>query len=175
MKRALLLILVMMCCSIMTIDVWADPPANDDCANAADAGILVAGVPVQLTGTTVDATQDCMTGTWPEAWIKFTVSSCMDVTIDFCDDGNFVMEVPQELYEECPCNSASYMQEIVSCPNGNSSLTWTDLGVGTYYYAIYALNNEGGSYTVTITGVDCRLRRPMMTALMPFRSPRLPI
>jgi hypothetical protein len=155
MKRLLYLKAILLLCGILTAGAFADPPPNDDCINADNAGTLVAGVPVQLTGTTVGATQDCMMSFWPEVWIKFTLDGCMDVTIDFCDDENSVFEVSNELYAECPCMTGIYADGQNSCPNSNPSIYWYNLGAGTYYYAIYAAFGEGSPYTINVTGSEC--------------------
>jgi len=136
----------------------ADPPANDDCVNADDAGTLTSGIPVQMDGTTLDATEDCVEFWVPEVWIKFTITSCMDVTIDYCDDENDVMESSSVLFDGCPCDDPFSSNEWHGCAsNSNPARTWYDLNPGTYYYAILETeeDDKGAPYTINITGVNC--------------------
>ncbi len=149
-----MLILVLLCC-VMITPVLADPPPNNDCANADDAGTLVEGYPVQLTGTTVEATVDCSSFWDPEVWIKFTLSSCMDVTIDYCDyEGDFY-GAESKLFDDCPCDAGDvYNGNWLQCPNMNPSLTWSNLGAGTYYFPVMGYNG-GSPYTINIAGVSC--------------------
>jgi hypothetical protein len=156
MKKAMIVIMAVISCSLMAATVWADPPANDLCANATDAGILAAGIPVQLAGTTAEATQDCMMGVWPEVWIKFTVPSCMDVTIDFCNDNNQINGPATSLFTDCSCNASLNSQSYTTCSHGsNPIITWNNLAAGTYYYPIYNFVMMNNPYTVNITGTAC--------------------
>ncbi len=156
MKRELFLIKVVILFCVMTICVLADPPANDDCVNADDAGTLVSGSTVQLTGTTVDATQDCGYNSNSEVWVKFTLAGCMDVTIDFCDDPSIVTEWSYVLYDGCPCdNSTTFDYAEVCGSSSNYSRTWHSMEAGTYYYSILQPHRSPGPYTVNVTGIDC--------------------
>ncbi len=156
MKKALILTLILTLCCLLPVGVLADPPPNDDCAYATDAGTLVAGETEQLSGTTIDATDDCGEDSVPEVWVKFTIESCMDVTIDFCDDPSNPTSSSSIVYGGCPCNNASYASEWGICSSNDSpSLTWNGLQAGTYYYSIEDNDGKAGSYVVNITGVDC--------------------
>jgi hypothetical protein len=152
-----ILILMLIFCCITGEAVLADPPLNDDCWNADDAGTLLSGLPVQLSGTSVDATQDCMMDyPMPEVWVKFTITDCMSITIDYCDDPLSHADYANMLYTECPCdNSSIYASNQENCTNNGRLFTWNYLEAGTYYYPILADNFIGAAYTINITGEDC--------------------
>jgi hypothetical protein len=139
---------------ILSIGEIPPAPANDSCINATDAGVLELGVPVQLVGTTVSATTDCLYGYSGEVWIKFTVSSCLSITLDFCNDENMVTDFSQVLYGDCSCNIVAY-PNAVRGDCGNPQVTWYNLEPGTYYYPIPQPQSGGTSYTVNITGSEC--------------------
>jgi hypothetical protein len=155
MKNTFILTLVVLLSFLIASIAIADPPGNDNCADAYDMGTLVAGSPAQHGGSLVDATQDCMFSNGAEVWAKFTVTSCMDVTIDFCDDPGMYWDAPGYLFTECPCSGMINYNERDNCTsNNNPSLTWMGLEAGTYYYPIWSdFGNE--SYVVNVTGVDC--------------------
>ncbi len=158
MKKVLLFILIPISFCAITSYALADPPANDDCIDATDAGTLSAGMPVQLSGSLIDATNDCQNVWYPEVWIKFTITSFMDVTIDYCDDANYLFEASSVLFSDCPCGSAIDYSLWDHCPLGNPSYTWYGLSAGTYYYPIggvWGSTEKAGSYTINITGDNC--------------------
>ncbi len=152
MKRQLLLILTAAICSVFAVATFADPPVNDDCVNATDAGTLTSGVTEQLSGSVVDATPECMTN---EVWVKFTIADCMDVTIDFCDSPDNIMMSSNIVYDDCPCLGEHQTIAMDQCNNYNPIYTWYNLAAGTYYYYIDAMGMMGENYIVNITGEDC--------------------
>ena len=139
----------------LTISAAIVIPPNDNCANADDAGTLTSGMPVQLTGTSEGSSRDCTRNPYSEVWVKFTLSACMNVTINYCDDSNFSGQASTQLYPDCTCHATISSNRTTSCPGGNPSLTWFNLTSGIYYFPILANNNVGGPYTINITGVDC--------------------
>jgi hypothetical protein len=143
-------------CALIT-PVLADPPVNDDCADATDAGTLINGETADLTGAVTDAGQDCDSTDGAEVWVKFTINDCMDVTIDFCETVNYVADMAASyLFDECPCGNKIDASNDGSCLNYNPEFIWYNLPAGTYYYPIIAGAVTGdGTYTISITGEDC--------------------
>ncbi len=155
MKKLFWVVFVIGLCLILNNTASADPPANDDCVNADDAGTLVSDSTVQLSGSLIEATQDCMNNYYAEVWVKFTLTDCMDVTIDFCNNSIDVMEFSDYVFGECPCGDMTYRSVQNYCSsNYNSALTWYGLSAGTYYYSIWSTGSSD-SYVVNITGTDC--------------------
>ena len=151
----------------LSIGPLPDPPVNDNCSDADDAGTLQTDVTRQLTGTTFGATQDCPYNNQPEVWIKFTVPVCMNITIDFCDDENYVGETQDKLYTDCTFENSFYASSMVNCENGNPSYNYYGIEAGTYYYPIIA-SSSGGPYTVNITGVECPSQDPDFVVEAPY-------
>ncbi len=156
MRKLFLLSVILIFSCFSAADIYADPPPNNDCVNATDAGTLSLDTPVQLTGTTVEATPYCESLIQDDAWIKFTITSCMDIIIDFCDDPNKVDEFGTFLFADCSCDIfANYNQVVNSCLNGNPSISWYGLEAGTYYYRIIPPEGLGDSYVLNIVGTEC--------------------
>lgn len=158
MKKYLSILLILIACTFMCEMALADPPANNSCDNAFDAETLSTGVTVQLGGDNTDATNSCPAFDDPEVWVKFSLPTCMNVTIDFCENDPVREGYYDMLFTDCPCDMGDefYAEEYSNCWDDNPSLTWNNLQAGTYYYAIESYN-EIGAYTVNITGVDCPL------------------
>jgi hypothetical protein len=130
-------------------------PVNDECANADDAGTLVSGVAVQMTGTTDEANNECGMWPWTDVWVKFTVPNCMNLQIDYCDEAAPRMEVVNVVYSGCPCIGEIWQSSQENCLNGNSRIIWNGLVAGTYYYAVTAAMFMSGPYIINVTGEDC--------------------
>jgi hypothetical protein len=152
MKKARIMLSLAMICIIAQV-AFADPPVNDNCSNATDAGTLVSSTPVQLTGTTSQATMECSNLGAPEVWVKFAITNYMNVTIDFCNQSGTVRSMNSMLYTDCPCGSGITFQGMGTCSNHNPSRTWNSLAPGTYYYGI-TTTTISGAYTINVTGVN---------------------
>ena len=140
------------------IDVVETPaaPPNDNCADATPAGTLVDGVPVQVTGTTYGATVDCTGLGYPEVWVTFTTTECMNVAIDECGtapvfDNSFIV-----IENQCPCGTNTYANNWnnTSC-DGNFTVNFTGLPAGTWWYPVLEDAGANGPYVLNITGVAC--------------------
>jgi len=127
------------------------PPANDNCAQAVNLGIITNPV-LNRCGTTECATIDCAgTLDWNAVWYKFTLLGDKQVTINYCPTGNAadaeIQLIGAILYTTCPTNETSCEDyiladeaEYIECDNGttNPMVRWRRLdGPATYYLPVY--------------------------------------
>ncbi len=139
---------------ILTIAPPAPPPSNDNCANADDGGLLLPGVPIQFTGTTVGATPDCNLG-FPEVWVSFTLEECQNVTIDECGT-NPVFSDAFIVVEQSCCGDNIYADywDTTSC-DGNWRIHFSNLQPGQYWYPVLKTAGSNGPYVLNVNGEAC--------------------
>jgi hypothetical protein len=141
-------------------------PPNDDCATC-NAETLVSGVPITRNGTNVNATGagDCAAfGAYPNVWECFTLTTCMDVTLNYCGSLNTTGEpfglvwlnLAQECGPTCTYTGAG-MYDFTACSDGNATIRWLALPPGTYWYPVLndPVSGTVGNYTLHIIGTTC--------------------
>jgi hypothetical protein len=136
------------------------PPApyNDDCANATLTPIVNGNPPVTINGTTFGGTgsveEQAAAGQGATmVWEAITLTECADLTIDYCGTVP-VMPNPFVVYTDCQFTNIVFGNvEFTTCPDGNGTITWTDVPAGTHYIPINA--DTQGPYTINISAVDC--------------------
>ena len=141
----------------MTVDVQENiSPPNDNCADVTPVPLNI-GQPLQFTGDNTGATLDCPTHWYNEAWVAFTTTECMNITIDFCGTTPAFNDMYIILEDMCPCDDTQLYAYIWSnelCDN-NWSATWAVVPAGTYYYPILSEVGALGPYVLNINGVPC--------------------
>jgi len=128
------------------------PPPNDNCGD-----VTPVTLPATINGDNSGATEDCNLLGWQEVWEAFTITQCMDVTIDFCGSATVFPTVGIVLVNGCPCGSYTVASDYnwADCGDGNVTMHFPSTAAGTYYYPIYSAAGNTGPYTMHITGVAC--------------------
>ena len=138
-----------------TVCVYNTPtaPPNDLCTGAIVQNLSVPGT-VTVNGNNVGATDSEGIGT-ATVWEAFTISTCANVTADFCgsvDFTNFFVS----LTDACPFVAVIDSSSTGTCGDGTLSITWDNLPAGTYYYPVLsAIGTAWGAYTVEFTATSC--------------------
>ncbi len=131
----------------------ATPPENDNCEDVTPV-TLTNGVPVTFTGDNTNASHQCDLFEGPHTWHAFTLDTTMNVTLDYCSTDPAFGNAWLNLAIGCPCTGISSTGEFdgETCGDGNLTITWEALEVGTYYYPV--LRGEGaiGPYTLHVVG-----------------------
>ena len=142
-----------------TITCPVAAPPNDDCS-AAIPQPLAPGSPITFTGNTSGATSstDGSFSAFPTVWHAFTISSCADVTLDYCATSPAFQDVWINLATACPAFSFTPAGSFAGCGNGNYTVTYYGLAAGTYWIPV--LGEEPfyvtpGPYTLTVSATAC--------------------
>ncbi len=130
---------------------------NDNCSD-----VVPQTLPAVFSGDNTGATSDCaLTAPDAETWAAFTISSCTDVTVEYCGTSPVHETIYIVLFEECPCEGGDYIfaddYNFDDCGDGNATMYFNQLQPGTYYYAILssAVDGSVGPYTISFTGSPC--------------------
>lgn len=130
-------------------------PANDNCENATEVGVL-GGTPIVFNGDNTGSCEDCSFlsfGAYADSWYRFTTTETCSLRISMCGTTPAFGNVYIVLVPDCPCSGTWVFADTwntLDCVDGNWSVIWYDLPAGTYYYPI--LKQTGiaeGPYTVT--------------------------
>ena len=128
-------------------------PPNDDCEDVTPV-VLTPGVPVAFNGTTTGATADCASFPGNNVWEAFTITSCANVTLDYCGTSPAYGNAWLNLAQGCPCVSftSGGAFDTYTCGDGNVTITWSGLAAGTYYYPVMNDPAYGadGPYTIHV-------------------------
>ena len=117
---------------------------------------LTIGSTINLIGDTTGATNDCATLVDPDVWHAFSLTECMDVTIQFCDTVNQFPTIWIVVANSCPCGALTYgSADFTTCASGQPTVRFPLLQPGVYYYPVWAGAGSPGPYVGTITGVAC--------------------
>lgn len=134
-------------------------PANDQCANVT-AEALAMGGSLSFSGnnTLATTTNDAEPGTTaeglePVVWHAFTISECMDVTLDYCatDDWGIVYAL---LTTTCPAGDDIVLNTSVNftaCANESATISYLGLEPGTYYIPVGLFSTAAGAYTLNLS------------------------
>jgi hypothetical protein len=112
------------------------------------------------TGATSDGDCPAFAG-YPEVWHAFTITECMNVSLDFCGMPHFWGNTWLNLAIGCPCSGITGFQSYnrTDCaPDSNWTIHFGQLAPGTYYVPVMldpAHNAGPGPYTLHVTGVAC--------------------
>lgn len=141
-------------------NITLDIPLNDECI---DAEQINGPFPINVYGSTIDATVDCPDGFAEAAvWYKFdAASSWNEVTINYCLTENDLIEYSASiLYSDCPTGGiecADYIEAYqyyeTYCPNGytNAQVRWLGLpGPATYYFPVYFNTATDFGFTIDV-------------------------
>ena len=141
------------------------PPANDLCADVTPEP-LAAGTTLTFTGTTEGATDtddyepgSDLEGEAPSVWHAFTTSECTDVTVSYCGTTPAFGNAWIFLSPSCPAGNDYRVADsfdIVTCPDGNITLSFTALAAGTYFLPVmFDVDQANGPYTIDVTAAAC--------------------
>lgn len=136
-----------------------DSPANDQCANVTAEALSMGGSlsfsgSTTLATTTNDAEPGSMAeGLGPVVWHAFTISECMDVTLDYCatDDWDAVYGL---LITTCPAGDDilfSTSANFTDCANGSATISYLGLNPGTYYIPVGLFESANGAYSINLS------------------------
>lgn len=158
-------------------------PANDECS-AVQPIALIAGGTLSFSGDNTDCTDTEGLGL-PQVWHAFSVTECLDVTIDLCGTSPAFLNWSERLYASCMLEDdgprASSVEQS-SCGDGNTTILFNNVGAGTYYFPVvkdvdpasqavgpYALQVSGAIATAyceaTFTECDETIGRVMIGAI----------
>lgn len=132
-------------------------PSNDECSNVAPVA-LTAGSELSFTGDNTDCTDTEGLGL-PQVWHAFSISECMDVTVDLCGTSPAFLNWSQRLYGSCLLEENTVLEsssEQVSCGDGNTTILFNNVRPGTYYFPVVRDDSPGtlaiGPYALRISG-----------------------
>ncbi len=134
---------------------FCPPPDNDNCQDVTPV-TLVHGTPVTFTGDNTCATNQCASFPGGHTWHAITLSTTMDVTLDYCTNSPAWGNAWLNLGIGCPCTGFTVAAafDFTTCGDGNVTMTWAGLEAGTYYYPVMLDpgNNSVGPYTIHVVG-----------------------
>jgi hypothetical protein len=137
-----------------TVCVYAgqDPPPNNECTGAVPQPLADGGT-VTFTGNNTGATN--LPGTqFNVVWEAFTLSSCANVTIDYCVPGSVFEDFLVNITSGCP----DFLNGLLTGTVANDcTVSFTFLPAGTYYIPVLvdAANTPVGPYTISASAVAC--------------------
>jgi hypothetical protein len=146
--------------STFDICVYDTPPAppNDDCGDVTAVALPIGGS-IDFTGDNTGATSvnEGPFSAYPTVWHAFTLASCADVTIAYCGTTPAFANVWVSLSTDCPSTSFTDALSFndTDCPDGNITMLYEDLAVGTYWLPILQEAGSTGPYTIEVSAVDC--------------------
>ncbi|RKX28017.1 MAG: hypothetical protein DRP47_05410, partial [Candidatus Zixiibacteriota bacterium] len=134
------------------------PDENDECT-----GATVQALPYTFMGNNEAATYDTYCqyfGDYPNVWIAFEITECMDITLTYCGSPDGWGNGWLNLITDCACSEGSLISGATydfDCANGNPRIYFDHLGAGTYYYPVMldASSGAAGDYVIEVTGVAC--------------------
>jgi hypothetical protein len=136
---------------LLTVTCQLAPP-RDACTDAVPV-TLVPGVPRTFTGNNAGSTPDCsLLSTYNETWEAFTITQCMDVTLNYCGTAPAFSNALLNLVKGCTCTAltAAGVYNTTACGDGNVTITWAGLAAGTYYYPVIEGTGYSGAYTLHV-------------------------
>lgn len=131
---------------VVTDDPPPPPPPNDNCVDVTPV-LLTTDSTITFTGDNTNATSDCELLFYPEVWHAFTITECMNVTIDFCGTDPAFGSAYMTISDACPCSHliSPFDNNNSDCEDGNWTIKFRGLLPGTYYYPVM---NDPTTYTV---------------------------
>ncbi len=151
---------------------------NDNCAQAVAQNLAVGGS-ITLTGNnaTATATNDFQAGSVyagsPVYWVKFTTTSCANVTIAYCGQSPAWVGTFDIVTQACPAADVDLVHattaNAVECGDGNTTYLYNQLPAGTWAFAV--LNNPGagmsGPFSLNVSATACSLNNDLCAGLTP--------
>lgn len=138
-----------------TLCIFAAPdaPANDLCTGTTPVAIAT-GSSATFSGDNTTALDTEGLGA-PSLWHAFTVSECVDVTLDYCGTPSVFANAFLNLFTTCPPTDAVFGAtgfDLVTCSDGNVTIRYNGVPAGTYYYAVIRDDAAPavGAYTVNV-------------------------
>lgn len=132
-------------------------PGNNLCEN-----VTPVPLPATFTGDNTGAINQCANFEGGHVWHAFTITECMDVTLDYCGTTPAFGNAWLNLSMGCPCDSSTVGGDwdVTTCPDGNVTIKWTALNPGTYYYPVLLDPDYDaeGPYTINVSGVPVKCR-----------------
>ena len=137
-------------------------PANDQCQNIVPQALNVGGS-LNFTGTTVGATTtndavplSDMDDGIPKVWHAFTLSSCANVVVSYCNTTPAFDEI-YIVWTDCPASTFNLGTfDFTTCVDGNGTVFFNALPAGTYYLPIGQFGaGTTGAYTVQVAATAC--------------------
>lgn len=130
------------------------PPPNDNCVDVTPVP-LVPGTPLQFTGDNSGATADCALLGWPgEAWIAFSTTESLDVTVDLCGTAP-AFATAGIVLSDCPCTVLTFSNgyDFTTCGDNNITVFFNGLPSGNWWYPIYTAAGSMGPYVLNVNAV----------------------
>lgn len=137
---------------------------NDNCAQAVAQSLSVGGS-ITLSGNNSTATSanDFVVGSpyagSPVFWVKFTTTTCANVTISYCAQSPAWSGTFDILASTCPADALVHAStaNTTECGNGNTTYHYNLLPAGTWAFAV--LNNPGagmsGPFSLNVSATAC--------------------
>ncbi len=124
-----------------------EEPSGNGCVGIPTPAV-VAGTPLTFSGDNTCATDESCTTIAPSVWIGFQVTECSDITVDYCDSETPPGAVIYDLFTSCVCDDSygftTWDECVEGAGDGRISVTWGNIPIGTYYYAISSDPADGG-------------------------------
>lgn len=139
---------------------------NDFCQDVTPVALPL-GSSIQFTGDNTGATidGDFAPGSTlgsvgiPCTWHAFTVTSCADITIDYCGTSPAFVEFWNVLATTCPANNVyifTSQYNYTACGDGNPTMYFLNAPAATYYFPVwYEDPGAIGEYTINVAAVAC--------------------
>jgi hypothetical protein len=130
-----------------------NPPPNDLCADANIENLSVPGS-VTVNGDNTGATDTEGIGT-ATAWEAFTISTCADVTVNYCGTDPVFGNAFLSLVDDCSLANVIDATSNSDCGDGNIAIVFSNLAAGTYWFPVLAETGSEGPYTIEFSAVAC--------------------
>ncbi len=139
---------------------------NDFCQDVTPVALPL-GSTIQFTGDNTGATiaGDFAPGSTlgslniPSTWHAFTVTSCADITINYCGTSPAFTEFWNVLATTCPANNVylfTSQYNYTTCGDGNPTMYFLNAPAATYYFPVWYQNPGAiGPYEINVTAVAC--------------------
>ncbi|MBL7953187.1 MAG: T9SS type A sorting domain-containing protein [Flavobacteriales bacterium] len=140
-----------------TLCAYAPMAAPNDLCTSVTPVAIANGGSTTFTGDNTGALDSEGLGL-PQVWHAFTISDCMDVTIDLCGTAPAYLNWAEVVFNTCPVSADGVVASMVdqsTCSDGNTTLLFNSLPAGTYYYPVIrdeaAETLADGPYTVHVS------------------------
>ncbi|MBK7945152.1 MAG: T9SS type A sorting domain-containing protein [Flavobacteriales bacterium] len=139
---------------------------NDFCQDVIPVPLAL-GSTIQFTGDNTGATiqGDFVPGSTlgnlniPSTWHAFTVTSCANITINYCGTSPAFVEFWNVLATTCPANNVyqfTPQYNYTTCGDGNPTLYFQNVPAATYYYPVWFEDPGGiGPYEINVSATAC--------------------
>ncbi|MBK9420163.1 MAG: T9SS type A sorting domain-containing protein [Flavobacteriales bacterium] len=127
-------------------------PTNDLCSGAVDNALAVGGT-LSLSGDNTGATDESGVG-FQIVYEQFTITTCADITLNYCVAGSEFTNFLINLTTSCPDILVGL---LTATSYDNCTATFLGLPAGTYLIPVLAdgIDTPAGAYTMEVTASAC--------------------